>query len=285
MDTPVYTDHFVDTNNIKLHYIDYGGNHTPLLLLHGLTANAHAFDGLVHAGLTEHFRVISPDLRGRGLSSEPAFCYTMLDHAKDILGLIDSLGFDKVVLGGHSFGGYLSMYLAANYPERVERLIIIDTALSMNPNVGEMLMPSLSRIGQKWPSFDAYIDTIKKAGYVHWDDTMLSYYRADVMDLPDGSVTTYSNLTNIAEMSAGIAQVDWEHVVETIKQPVILLNGVDDYTLDQPLLPDTRAKETVEMMQDAKYIAVDGNHHTMLYYNGAKQVVCGINNFVPETTA
>ncbi|RYZ26362.1 MAG: alpha/beta fold hydrolase, partial [Sphingobacteriales bacterium] len=129
------TDHTIRTNNIDLHYIEHnpGSKHT-LVLIHGLTANAHAFDGLIAHGLTKHFRLISPDLRGRGLSSKPAFRYTLEDHAQDILGLLDHLEIERALLGGHSYGGLLSVYLAANYPQRVEKLVILDAAAEMNPN-------------------------------------------------------------------------------------------------------------------------------------------------------
>lgn len=69
--TPVSA--FADVNEIRLHYITYRNDKPQLLLLHGLTANAHAFHGLVQAGLTDHFSVISIDQCGRGLSSKPAF--------------------------------------------------------------------------------------------------------------------------------------------------------------------------------------------------------------------
>src|SRR6185437_14750156 len=115
MDQPLFTDHFINVNNINLHYIDYENDNPPILLMHGLTANAHAFDGLVANCLTTHFRVISPDLRGRGQSDHPAFQYSMEDHALDIIGLLDHLNIDKVTLAGHSFGGLLGFYIASSY--------------------------------------------------------------------------------------------------------------------------------------------------------------------------
>lgn len=271
---------FIQVNDINLHYIDYGGDGPILVLLHGLTANAHAFDGIVD-GLKEHYRLICPDLRGNGLSDKPAFCYTVAEHADDILGLIAHLGAKDVYLGGHSYGGYLSFYIASNHPEVVSRLVILDAAKSMNPNIREMLSKSLARLEAVYPSFDDYLAEVKKAPYLNfWDADMRSYYRADVEDLPDGTVTPRGNLMAMTEKSIGLAMIDWSGTIDDIKQPTLLINGVDDYTMDQPLLPDNLAKETVASMQHAQYAAVDGNHQTMLYGDGAREIVKYIIKFL-----
>ena len=57
--------HFIQTNGIRLHYLQRGHGPT-IILMHGLTANAHAFDGVIAADLSASFNVISVDLRGRG---------------------------------------------------------------------------------------------------------------------------------------------------------------------------------------------------------------------------
>jgi pimeloyl-ACP methyl ester carboxylesterase len=276
------TDHIIKTNNIDLHYIEHNPKGEPtLVLIHGLTANAHAFDGLIAHGLTKHFHLVSPDLRGRGLSSKPAFRYTLEDHAKDILGLLDHLNIDKALLGGHSYGGLLSVYLAANYPDRVEKLIMLDAAAEMNPNAPAMLGPTLSRLDKTFPSYANYLEEMKASPQnTFWDKNMETYYRADANIREDGTVNPYPNLVNIIEVATGVAQQPWIQTFEEVKQPALLVNGLDDYTMDAPLLPDFKAKETVALMQDCKYIAVDGNHHTMLYGDNATHVVKAIEDFL-----
>jgi pimeloyl-ACP methyl ester carboxylesterase len=276
------TDHFIKTNNIDLHYIEQNPKGKPtLILIHGLTANAHAFDGLVAHGLTKHFHFISPDLRGRGLSSKPAFRYTLEDHAQDILGLLDHLNISKALLGGHSYGGLLSTYIAAHYPDRVEKLIILDAAAEMNPNAPAMLGPTLSRLDKTFPSYAVYLEEMKASPQnTFWDKNMETYYKADAHVREDGTVNPYPNLANIVEVATGVAQQPWIQTFEEVKQPALLINGLDNYTMDEPLLPDFKAKETVELMHDCKYVAVDGNHHTMLYADNAARVVRAIEHFL-----
>lgn len=276
-----HSTHQIITNEITLHYIEYAQNGNTIICMHGITGNCHAFDGLVAKGLNEYHRVISVDLRGRGLSDHPAFHYSMDEHAKDIIGLLDHLQIDKAILMGHSFGGLLSCFLAANYPDRVQRLIILDAAAELNADVIEMLAPAFGRLDKKFASWEEYIDMIKAAPYMNfWSDEMLSYYKADVMDTDEGGVTPRSNLTNIIHCSLGVSNEAWSTIMPRINQPALLLNALDVYTLGQPLLPEYKAQETVAMMKDCKYLTVDGNHHTMMYGDGAKQIVDGVNKFL-----
>ena len=145
METPI--DRYASANGIRIHLLDHLGGEPPIVLLPGITANLHNFDGLIDAGLAPRFRVVGLDLRGRGLSDKPAQGYSIAEHAADVIGVLDALGLDRVVLGGHSFGALLTAYIAARQPERVSHTILIDIALTpADPRVGEAIRPSLERL-------------------------------------------------------------------------------------------------------------------------------------------
>lgn len=273
--------HKIRTNNIHLHYIEFPAKNKPkLIMMHGITANAHAFDGLVARGLDKHFHLYSPDLRGRGQSDKPAFGYSMEEHAQDILGLLDHLHIEKAFLCGHSFGGLLSVYLASKYPERVAGLVLLDAAHELNPNAATMLIPTFSRLGVIYPSFDVYIRMMKKSPQnTFWEDAMESYYRADVHIAPNGITQTNSNISNITAMAVGLTSMPWESIFETVHQPAMLLHALGIYTYEEPLLPLRNAKKAVKLMDDCDYQEVEGNHQTMLYGNGAQQIVDALVNF------
>ena len=273
---------FLKTNEINLHFLDFAGENPPIILMHGVTANSHAFDGLVKAGINENNRFISVDLRGRGLSDKPEKGYSMENHARDILGLLDHLNIEKAILGGHSFGALLTIYMAHYYPERIEKLILIDAAAKLHPDVREMLIPAMSRLGKTFPSFAEYLEKMKSSPYLNfWDESMESYYKADVKENVDGTVTQRSSVENIFEaLTSGSFGENWIDFIKSIKKPAILLNGSDNYGLDAPILPKEFALETVNMMADCKYQQIPGNHQTMIYGNGANEIVKAIRDFI-----
>jgi pimeloyl-ACP methyl ester carboxylesterase len=270
----------ISCNGINIHYISYTTKTPNLLCLHGLTANAYAFQGLIEAGLTKHFEVISVDLRGRGKSSQPAFGYSISDHAKDVIALLDQLQIKKISVCGHSFGGLLSTYLAHEYPDRFDNIFILDAGPKMNPKAPQMLMPALARIDKKFASFDEYLNMIKQVPYMHfWDKAMLPYYQADVETYPNGSVECISDIGHIMQISTFVSLEPWQKYFTKLRQPSVLFVGTKPYTLDEALFPVELAHQIHAQMNNSKYIEVDGNHHTMLYKFGAEQIVAVLSQY------
>lgn len=277
---------FILTNGVQLHYLDFGtdssNNLETILFIHGLTANAHAFDAIIESELIKQYRIISVDLRGRGLSDQPETGYTMLDHAKDIIGLLKNLDVKNIHIVGHSFGGFLGLYLAIYYPAIINKLIILDAAVDMHPNTKEMLGPALGRLGQVFDSFDIYIAKVKQAPYLSfWDEAMLSYYKADVFQNVDGTVTPRSKPAHMMEaVLKGSLGLPWKEIIGLCDKDVLLINAPGIYSLGAALLPEDLARETVALLPKAQYQKVEGNHQTMLYGIGAKQINSFIKTFL-----
>jgi pimeloyl-ACP methyl ester carboxylesterase len=251
--------------------------------LHGLTANAHFFDGLAASSLPN--RLLAVDLRGRGQSDKPGTGYSMADHAADILGLMDNLGLDTVILAGHSFGGLLTCYLAANFPGRVRQCIVMDSGF-MHPNVKEIIKPSLDRLGQRIPSWEAYRDAVKSAAYWqgYWDTAVENYYRADIQTNGDGSVQARSKPANIAEaVDKGLAE-PWTEIFSRVHQPTLMLHAPGSYGVpgSPPVVPAAQAQETVNALPNGRYKAVPGNHMTMLFGSNAEVLAQEIMIFLEE---
>lgn len=277
---------FTVTNGIQLHYLDNvlasNNQSETILFIHGLTANAHAFDAIIENELVKQYRIISVDLRGRGLSDQPETGYTMLEHAKDIVGLLENLHIKSVNIVGHSFGGFLGLYLAIYYPAVVNKLIMLDAAVEMHPNTKEMLGPALGRLGQTFDSFDSYLAMVKQAPYLSfWDEAMLSYYEADVFHNVDGTVTPRSKPAHMMEaVLKGSLGLPWKEIIGLCKKDLLLINAPGIYSLGAALLPEDLARETVALLPNAQYQKVEGNHQTMLYGNGAKQIISSIKYFL-----
>lgn len=277
-------DQFSQTNNITLHYLDHSGGEPTIVLMHGLTANAHFFDGLASSRLPN--RLLAVDLRGRGQSDKPDTGYSMAEHAADIIGLMDNLGLAQVVLAGHSYGGLLTCYLAANFPAHVSKCIVMDSGF-MHPSVKELIKPSLDRLGQVIPSWATYREAIKGAAYWqgYWDTAVESYYRADVQSNDDGSVQARSRPANIAEaVDQGLAE-PWAEIFGRVQQPTLMLHATGSFGPPgtPPVVPPAQAEETVSALPNCRYKTVPGNHMTMLFGENADLLAQEIMAFLEGT--
>jgi len=259
---------FAVARGLRMRYLEWPGGDLPIVLLHGLSANANEF-AAVGTALSPRFRVVAPDLRGRGGTDKPASGYTMADHAADVISLLDTLGIDRVVLGGHSFGAFLAIYIAVHYPARVSRIVVIDAAMRVNPRVREMLAPSLGRLRRTFASAGAYLEEIRHAPYMDgtWDWAMESYFRAEIVTEPDGSVRSATSADAIAQSMSEVLGEPWADLIVRVPHPTLLVNAPADYGPPGAgaIVPEENARETAQMFRDARYVQVAGNHLTMVF--------------------
>ncbi len=118
-------ENWADVGELRVRYLDWGGSGPPLLALHGLASTAHWYD-IIAPMLRERYRIVAPDQRGHGQTTSAPSGYGWLSLSKDIVGLMDHLGLDQASVMGHSWGGNVATNLAANFPDRISRLIMID---------------------------------------------------------------------------------------------------------------------------------------------------------------
>jgi len=125
-DTSPHKSGFVTANGIRLHYLDWGGSGSALILIHGYGSNPHAYDDLAPA-FTDHFRVVAYARRGHGRSDAKG-PYDTATLTEDLRGLMDGLGIAKAHLAGWSMGGNEITAMAGTHPERVDRIVYLDAA-------------------------------------------------------------------------------------------------------------------------------------------------------------
>ncbi len=119
----------VTLNDVTIAYQQLGEG-PDLVFVHGLAAS-RAFWFLQYAlPLAKHFRITLFDLRGHGYSSMPASGYEALRAAEDITGLLDHLGIASCLLVGHSYGGGVALEFAGRHPQRVAKLVVLDTKIN-----------------------------------------------------------------------------------------------------------------------------------------------------------
>jgi pimeloyl-ACP methyl ester carboxylesterase len=97
-----------------------------VVLIHGITSDSSTW-AQVMPGLAKHFTVIAPDLLGHGGSAKPTGDYSLGAHASLVRDILHELGHDRATFVGHSLGGGIAMQIAYQFPERCERLILVDS--------------------------------------------------------------------------------------------------------------------------------------------------------------
>jgi pimeloyl-ACP methyl ester carboxylesterase len=123
---------FAMIDGIRVHYQDFGKeDEPPVVMIHGFTASNYIWSDVVKPVASHGFRVVTPDLIGFGFSEKPReFEYTIDAQARTIIRLLDALGIEKAVLVGSSYGGATAATIALDYPERVERLVLVDAVIN-----------------------------------------------------------------------------------------------------------------------------------------------------------
>lgn len=120
-------------DGVRIAYRFDGDEDKPVLLLsNSIGTDLHMWDGQVPA-LTEHFRLLRYDARGHGASGVPGGPYSMDRLGRDVVELLDALGLQRVHVLGLSLGGMIAQWLGIHVPERVDRLVLSNTAAYLGP--------------------------------------------------------------------------------------------------------------------------------------------------------
>ncbi len=201
------------------------GNGPALLLIHGIGDSSDTWRSVADL-LAQHHTVVAPDLLGHGRSEKPRADYTVGGFANGMRDLLSVLGIDRATVVGHSLGGGVAAQFAYQYPERCERLVLVDSGgvgrtvsplLRMAAVPGaEALMPLLglppvrmaSRIG---------------AGLLRIFDTALGRDAEEMLAVFDALPGTEARRAILRTLRSG---VDWRGQVITMVDRAYLADGV-----------------------------------------------------------
>src|ERR1044071_1183199 len=153
---------FTRVSGVRIHYQEAGDEQAPPIILFRsfISSNliwSHVLKPLAQKG----FRAIAPDLPGYGYSEKPRDAeYTIDEQAHSVIGLMDRLGIRKALIAGASYGGAVAATLALDYPERVEKLILVGAVtndevkkkflmrVTVLPLIGDIATPLF--LGSRW---------------------------------------------------------------------------------------------------------------------------------------
>ena len=263
-------------HGINIQVAIWEGAGKEILCIHGLTANCRFWDCLANV-LSPHHRVIAMDLRGRGLSDKPPTGYSIDSHCKDVLALMDDLGLERPVLMGHSLGAFISLVFAAQTPQRVDRLILVDGGGKLTETqmakVFAGIKPSLDRLGKIFHSFEDYLSQMKQAPYLQpWNSFMEKYFQYEVEEV-EGGVRSRVHPKHIEEEAQNLGKVDSTQFYQKVISPTLILRATKGMLAkDDFVLPEDVADRMVREMPRAKRFDVeDVNHYTILFQPDEKR--------------
>ena len=257
-------------DGLEINVAIWEGTGRPVICVHGITANCRSWDVLA-AALSPSHRLIAMDLRGRGRSDKPSEGYSMEHHIRDIHHLMDDMGIERAVLMGHSLGAFISLVFSAEYPDRVDRIILVDGAGVLTQeqfdHVFAAIKPALDRLGKIYPSAEIYIEQMKAPPYVHpWSPEIETYYRYELMEV-EGGVKCNIDSAHIQEESANVRKVKPDAYYPRIGCPALILRATEGLLSENDLLlPEPVVTRMVEEIHTAERYNVQGmNHYGIIF--------------------
>jgi pimeloyl-ACP methyl ester carboxylesterase len=128
IDNVTFSHHTASVNGIQMHYV-IGGQGDPIVLLHGWPETWYEWRHIIPELIANNYTVIAPDMRGLGDSEKSLTGYDKKTLADDIYQLVKKLGYSKIYIVAHDWGGPVAYSYAAAHPEDVKKMIILDTLL------------------------------------------------------------------------------------------------------------------------------------------------------------
>jgi pimeloyl-ACP methyl ester carboxylesterase len=261
-------DRELTVNGLRLHLLDWGGEgRVPLLLLHGFTGHAHAWDTLAIA-LQPHFHVYALDQRGHG-DSDAADVYGPVAAFDDIAGVVDRLGLAPLVLVGLSMGGRNGMYFAAKRPDAVQKLVVVD----IGPEVSKRAtQPSA---GPPEPETWESIEQAARHLYGGNPYPGIHYYRwvasSSLRARPDGRLV-WKWHPSIKERRPG--DFDWWGLLPSVTVETLVLRGAESTVLDRDV-----AERMVKTLPRARLVEIPRAVHT-LHEDNPEAVLAALRGFL-----
>jgi len=242
-----------------------------VLCIHGLTSNLRCWDQIA-LSLGDRHRFLAMDLRGRGRSDQPPSGYSVAAHVADILAVLDFLRKDRITLMGHSLGAYISLAFAAAFPERMDRLILVDGGGHLPPEqrerVRQALQPALARLGNISPTFEAYVAPLKNTPlFDPWTPTVEDYFRYEILEV-EGGVRSRIHPEHIAEESENLTRVDVMTLYPLVSCPTLILRATEGiFVKDDLVLMADAAALMKERISRASQVDLPGtNHYSIVFY-------------------
>lgn len=244
------------------------------LLIHGITASHRSWPFV--AGQLPAVRIVAPDLRGRGRSNQLDGDAGMAVHARDLAAVLDKLDIDHAVVVGHSMGAFAALVFAHLYPQRVDRIVLIDgglpldvpTGLSSDQVIAHVLGPAADRLAMRFESVEDYLDFWRQhpAFAGDWSAGVEDYLTYDLVGVAPElhPSTSYEVMTDdTIDLNTGDAIVK---ALTSLAHPTLFVTAPKGLFDQVPgLYAGDRLKEMLVAMPNLRHQEIpDVNHYTIV---------------------
>lgn len=257
----------ISVNGVSLAVHEWRGKGPAIVCTHGLTANHTCWQSMADI-LTPAYRLISYDLRGRGESEKPPKGYSLEIHAQDLGALLDHFGLKSAVVMGHSLGAHIGLHLAARFPKRVKKLILVDGGIDVRAEILDSLGPAINRLGIEFPSLEMFLQMLQGLPMFQgrWNAYLERYFRYDVEVLPSGAVRSKVAKHAIEEELANLARERLWVLHHRVKCPTLILRAPDGLlTATDCLMTQDEAEAMAQAIPKSRLVVVPKtNHYTVL---------------------
>ncbi|MDR5696490.1 MAG: alpha/beta fold hydrolase [Armatimonadota bacterium] len=232
-------------------YYQDGGHGEAVILLHGFPLSCEIWAPM-REWLSETCRLVTPDLRGHGLSAKPVGQYVMDVLADDIVALAEHLGFERFVLGGHSMGGYVAFRFAARYADRLSGLILVDTRAEPDTDEGKAKrLAGIEKIRREGASafLDGFVPGLLGETTKARHPALLGHVRRIALRVPDHVLA--------ACLKGMMDRPDSRDLLPNLGIPVLIVVGEED-----ALTPPDSARQMARSLPDAELVVIPRAGHT-----------------------
>ena len=270
-------DKTVTANGIKLHYLDWGTVGKPVMvLLHGLRGHAHSWDD-VSAAMCRDFHVLAVDQRGRGDSDwAPGGDYSTEAFVGDLAAFSEALGLDSFLLVGHSMGGRNSMAFTAQYPAKVQKLIIVDIGPVIDPKGAERIAREVREVPEEFDSFEEVEEHMSEQNRFAADSVLRRRLQYATKELPNGKFGWRYDLAIREHRRQGTAvpAPDLWPALKQITCPTLIVRGAETDTLGAEA-----ARQMEEALIQGKLVEVPRAGH-MVFEDNPDDFISQLTSFL-----
>lgn len=239
---------YYSVNNINLFVKDEGYGEPTLIFLHFWGGSSKTWNGVTSL-LNSKYRCISYDSRGWGKSDKPETGYGIKSLASDTLALIQKLKLDNYILVGHSMGGKVSQYIAAQKPAGLKKLILVAPSPSVSTVMPAEMLDGMRSAYTSLEGINGTIDHVFKAGDV--SPELREQLIAGIQSNTDQSRLGWTNIALPEDVSEG---------VEKISVPTLIIAGENDI-VDPPQRLEAEVKS---LIPGSEMITIDSVGHLIM---------------------